>query len=157
TRRRLKIATVRSEVSVSEPVLYVAFELAKRQWKLAMTSGFGDRAERQQRGLDGDRAPVCGGASTIRAGGRRGGGQLLCSGGPRVLDSSRLDGARDRQPRGRLVESRVQAAPAADENRSDRCADAGAAAGAGVRGGIRRLERSARADAGRGSGASRES
>jgi transposase len=28
-------------VSVNEPVLYVAFELAKRQWTLAMTSGFG--------------------------------------------------------------------------------------------------------------------
>jgi transposase len=35
------IATVRSEVSVNEPVLYVAFELAKKHWKLAMTSGFG--------------------------------------------------------------------------------------------------------------------
>ena len=35
------IATVRSEVSVNEPVLYVAFELAKQHWKLAMTSGFG--------------------------------------------------------------------------------------------------------------------
>ena len=35
------IATVRSEVSVNEPVLYVAFELAKKNWKLAMTSGFG--------------------------------------------------------------------------------------------------------------------
>ena len=30
----------RSVVSVSEPVLYVAFELSKQQWKLAMTSGF---------------------------------------------------------------------------------------------------------------------
>ena len=35
------IAAVRSEVSVSEPVLYVAFELGKKEWKLAMTSGFG--------------------------------------------------------------------------------------------------------------------
>jgi transposase len=35
------IAGVRSEVSVNEPVLYVAFELAKQDWKLAMTSGFG--------------------------------------------------------------------------------------------------------------------
>jgi transposase len=34
-------ATVRSIGSVSESVLFVAFELAKRQWKLAMTSGFG--------------------------------------------------------------------------------------------------------------------
>jgi transposase len=35
------IAAVRSQVSVNEPVLYVAFELAKKQWKLALTSGFG--------------------------------------------------------------------------------------------------------------------
>lgn len=37
------IAAVRSEMSVNEPVLYVAFELAKKDWKLAMTSGFGVR------------------------------------------------------------------------------------------------------------------
>jgi len=35
------IATTRSVVSVSEPVLFVAFELGKKDWKLAMTSGFG--------------------------------------------------------------------------------------------------------------------
>jgi transposase len=35
------IATTRPEVSVSEPTLYVAFELGKKDWKLAMTSGFG--------------------------------------------------------------------------------------------------------------------
>jgi transposase len=35
------IAAVRSELSVNDPVLYVAFELAKKEWKLAMTSGFG--------------------------------------------------------------------------------------------------------------------
>ena len=35
------IAMVRSEVSVNESVLYVAFELGKNEWKLAMTSGFG--------------------------------------------------------------------------------------------------------------------
>lgn len=35
------VAAVRSELSVNEPVLYVAFELAKKDWKLAMTSGFG--------------------------------------------------------------------------------------------------------------------
>src|SRR5690242_10671798 len=34
-------ATVRSAVSVKESVLFVAFELAKRQWKLALSSGFG--------------------------------------------------------------------------------------------------------------------
>jgi transposase len=35
------IALTRSERSVSEPTLYVAFELGKKDWKLAMTSGFG--------------------------------------------------------------------------------------------------------------------
>lgn len=35
------IAAVRSDVSVNEPVLYVALELGKKEWKLAMTSGFG--------------------------------------------------------------------------------------------------------------------
>jgi transposase len=35
------IATTRQETSVSEPTLYVAFELGKQDWKLAMTSGFG--------------------------------------------------------------------------------------------------------------------
>jgi len=35
------IAAARSHVSVNEPVLYVAFELGKKDWKLAMTSGFG--------------------------------------------------------------------------------------------------------------------
>lgn len=34
-------ATTRLESSVSEPTLYVAFELGKKEWKLAMTSGFG--------------------------------------------------------------------------------------------------------------------
>src|SRR5688572_27583265 len=35
------IATTRPAVSVNEPVLHVAFELGKKDWKLAMTSGFG--------------------------------------------------------------------------------------------------------------------
>jgi transposase len=35
------IATTRPELSVNEPTLYVAFELGKTDWKLAMTSGFG--------------------------------------------------------------------------------------------------------------------
>ena len=35
------IATIRSQMSVNAPVLFVAFELSKQQWKLAMTSGFG--------------------------------------------------------------------------------------------------------------------
>ena len=35
------IAAARPDVSVNESVLYVAFELGKKDWKLAMTSGFG--------------------------------------------------------------------------------------------------------------------
>jgi transposase len=35
------IAMTRPAMSVSEPTLYVAFELGKKDWKLAMTSGFG--------------------------------------------------------------------------------------------------------------------
>jgi len=35
------IATTRPESSVSEPTLFVAFELSKKTWKLAMTSGVG--------------------------------------------------------------------------------------------------------------------
>jgi transposase len=37
----MMIATTRLEISVNEPTLYVAFELGKKDWKLAMTSGFG--------------------------------------------------------------------------------------------------------------------
>lgn len=35
------IATTRPALSVNEPTLYVAFELGKKGWTLAMTSGFG--------------------------------------------------------------------------------------------------------------------
>jgi hypothetical protein len=35
------IATTRPEMSVSQPTLYVAFELGQKEWKLALTSGFG--------------------------------------------------------------------------------------------------------------------
>jgi transposase len=35
------IAAVRPEMSVDDPILYVALELSKKEWKLAMTSGFG--------------------------------------------------------------------------------------------------------------------
>ena len=34
-------AMTRPELSVNEPTLYVAFELGKQNWKLAITSGFG--------------------------------------------------------------------------------------------------------------------
>ncbi|HEX9572181.1 MAG TPA: IS110 family transposase [Burkholderiales bacterium] len=37
----MMIARTRPEMSVSEPTMYVAFELGKKEWKLAMTSGFG--------------------------------------------------------------------------------------------------------------------
>jgi hypothetical protein len=35
------IATTHPMLSVREAVLFVAFELGKKDWKLAMTSGFG--------------------------------------------------------------------------------------------------------------------
>src|SRR5215216_1262213 len=34
-------AMTRPAMSVSEPTLFVAFELGQKDWKLAMTSGFG--------------------------------------------------------------------------------------------------------------------
>ena len=34
-------ATTRPAISVSEPTLFVAFEVGKKEWKLALTSGFG--------------------------------------------------------------------------------------------------------------------
>jgi transposase len=34
-------AATRHEMSVSDPTLYVAFELSQKEWKLAMTTGFG--------------------------------------------------------------------------------------------------------------------
>ena len=34
-------ATTRPAISVSESRLFVAFELGKKEWKLALTSGFG--------------------------------------------------------------------------------------------------------------------
>src|SRR2546425_6276797 len=37
----MMIARTHPEMSVSEPTLYVAFELGKKEWKLAMTSGLG--------------------------------------------------------------------------------------------------------------------
>jgi transposase len=37
----MMIATTHPMLSVREPMLFVAFELGKRHWKLAMTSGFG--------------------------------------------------------------------------------------------------------------------
>lgn len=56
-------AAVRSELSVVDPVLYVAFELSKKDWKLAMTSGFGV-APRLRTVAAGDLAAV---ARTLRA------------------------------------------------------------------------------------------
>jgi transposase len=34
------IAAIRSDVSVNESIVYVAFELGKKEWKLALTAGF---------------------------------------------------------------------------------------------------------------------
>ena len=65
------IATTRSEVSVNEPTLYVAFELGKKDWKLAMTSGFGVDAVAADGGRRRSGAP-----SSARCG--RGGGGSGC-------------------------------------------------------------------------------
>ncbi len=37
------IVKTHPELSVREAVLFVAFELSRREWKLALTSGFGVR------------------------------------------------------------------------------------------------------------------
>ena len=58
------IATTRPEMSVSEPTLYVAFELGKKEWKLAMTSGFGVDAV----GADGGQWRSGGGGARAAAG-----------------------------------------------------------------------------------------
>ena len=47
------IAKTHPELSVREAVLFVAFELSRREWKLALTSGFGVRrgCARSRRGI----------------------------------------------------------------------------------------------------------
>ena len=73
-------ATVRSVGSVNEVVLFVAFELAKRQWKLAVTSGFGVAAILRtvaSGGLGWGGAGAGGGASALRPGAGNAGGELL--------------------------------------------------------------------------------
>ena len=69
------IATTRPEMSVSEPTLYVAFELGKKDWKLAMTSGFGVDAVAADGGERGSGAAWSGrcaqGRRAVRAAGRR--------------------------------------------------------------------------------------
>ena len=74
------IAATRSEVSVNEPVLYVAFELGKKEWKLAMTSGFGVQPWLRTV-AGGDLAAVeravRSGAAAVRAAADGAGGQLL--------------------------------------------------------------------------------
>ena len=47
------IVKTHPELSVREAVLFVAFELSRREWKLALTSGFGVRPwlPRSRRGI----------------------------------------------------------------------------------------------------------
>ena len=61
------IAMTRPAMSVSEPTLYVAFELGKKDWKLAMTSGFGVAAVAAH---GGERRLGGGGAGDRRRAGR---------------------------------------------------------------------------------------
>ena len=76
--------------SVSEPTLYVAFELGKKDWKLAMTTGFGVTPWlRTVASGDWRRwSACCEGRGAVWAGGGGAGGQLLRGGARRVLDSS---------------------------------------------------------------------
>ena len=81
------IASTRPEMSVNETTLYVAFELGKREWKLAMTSGFGaDALLRTVASGESARSGACAArrSAAIRVGGRRAGGELLRSGARRV-------------------------------------------------------------------------
>ena len=90
------IATTRPETSVSEPTLYVAFELGKKDWKLAMTSGFGV-APWLRTVASGDLgargACAAAGAAPVRVGGAGAGRELLRGRPRRILDSSRADAA----------------------------------------------------------------
>jgi transposase len=60
------IAVTRSEISLDEAVLFVAFELGKKTWKLALTSGFG-RAPWLQTVAGGDMGAVAGVLAAARA------------------------------------------------------------------------------------------
>ena len=61
------IASTRPALSVSEPTLFVAFDLGKKEWKVALTSGFGV-APRLRTVGSGDLAAV---ARVVREGRRR--------------------------------------------------------------------------------------
>ena len=123
------IATTRPEMSVSEPTLYVAFELGKKEWKLAMTSGFGVepwvRTVAEWRSARAVERALRAGAAAVRVAGAAPGRELLRSGPRRVLDSSRADGAGDRESGGGFGEHRGESARAAGEDGSARCAQAG--------------------------------
>src|SRR3989442_37863 len=77
------IATTRPEMSVSEPTLYVAFELGQKEWKLAMTSRFCVAAR-----LLGGAAGVERSARDERGGGGRAPGQSRADGADARADAS---------------------------------------------------------------------
>ena len=152
------IATTRSVVSVNEPVVFVALELGKQTWKLGLTSGLSVPPWVQtvpsgdwRRSSSGwrRRAAVCAAGDGASA--------VLLRGGARwLLDSSRADGAGDRESGRRLVEHRSESPAAAGEVGSAGCAEAGALAGAGVRGRSAGVVRGAGAVGGGRSGAASE-
>ena len=135
--------------SVSEPTLYVAFELGKKDWKLAMTSGFGVEPwlrtwqRRSGRGRARDRA----GPAAVR----------FPAAAPVV---SCYEAGRDgfwihralrpggRESCGGFGEHRGESPGAAGEDRSARRAEAGADAGARLLRRARGVERGACADRG---------
>lgn len=123
TPQEATVATTRSELrSVNDPALYVALELGKKEWKLGLTSGFGNGAvgaERDQWRLRGDGSRARASAASVWDLSERARVQLLRSGSRWLLDPSGRDGARVAQPGRRLGEHRSEPAGATDEDGSD--------------------------------------
>ena len=146
--------------SVSEATLYVAFELGKKEWKLAMTSGFG--FEPWLRTVaSGDLRAV---ERVLEAGRQRFGlpapaRVVSCyeAGRDGFLDSSGAGGPGRRESGGRFGEYRSESEGAAGEDGLARRAQAGAHAGAGVCRRASRVERGTGPDSGGRSGAPGES
>ena len=141
-------------------MLFVAFELSRREWKLALTSGFGVRPWLRTIAA-GDLA----GVARVIAQGR---GRFGLDGAAPVV--SCYEAGRDGfwihralvaqgagESGGRFVEHRGESAGTASQDGPDRCGEIGADASAGVVWGADGVERGAGADGGGGGGAAGES
>jgi hypothetical protein len=154
------IATTRPVRSVNESVLYVAFELGKREWKLAMTSGFGV-APLRRTVASGDWRAI----DRALAAGRQRVGLPAASPVVSCYEAGRdgfwihrgAGGARDSESRRGFVEHRGESPGAADQNGSAGRDQTGADARAGLPRRAGRVEGSAGASAGGRSGAAYQS